>query len=68
MCNVGHMDKLIRAIIGLTLLVVAVLFENWWLGGAGVIVIATALLGFCGIYALFGINTGCKTKAKDSEA
>lgn len=59
--NVGGIDKILRLVAGVAL-VVWVLFFNgpvWaWLGVAA---IATSLLNFCPLYPLLGINT-CKTK------
>jgi len=64
--NIGNTDKLIRLILAL---VIAVLyFLNvitgtlaLVLGIVAVVLVATSLLNFCGLYAILGINT-CKTK------
>jgi hypothetical protein len=64
--NIGNTDKLIRLILAL---IIAVLyFLNvitgtlaLVLGILAVVLVATSLLNFCGLYAIFGINT-CKTK------
>ena len=58
--NVGGIDKTIRIVAGLAVIGVGVYFQSWW-GGVGVILIATALMGWCPPYALLGINT-CKLK------
>ncbi len=64
--NIGNTDKLIRLILAL---IIAVLyFLNvitgtlaLVLGILAVVLVATSLLNFCGLYAIFGIST-CKTK------
>ena len=60
-CNVGGIDRIARALIGIAL--IALVFvgpkTNW--GWIGVIPLLTAILGWCPPYALIGINT-CKAK------
>ena len=60
-CNVGGIDRILRAVIGIAL--IAIVFvgpkTNW--GWIGVIPLLTAVLGWCPPYALIGIST-CKTK------
>ncbi len=65
--NEAGWDRAVRGIIGLAL-VVTLLATDILTGGlavAGWIVavamIGTAVTGFCGLYALFGINT-CKVR------
>ncbi|MCS7748819.1 DUF2892 domain-containing protein [Shewanella indica] len=59
--NMGTIDRVLRAIVGLVL--IALVFvgpETPW-GWLGVIPLATAFMGVCPAYAIFGIKT-CKTK------
>jgi uncharacterized membrane protein YtjA (UPF0391 family) len=64
--NIGQTDKLIRLIIAA---IIAVLYLTGIISGtAGIILlivalilVATSLFSFCGIYTLFGINT-CRIK------
>jgi hypothetical protein len=64
--NVGSTDKIIRIILAA---LIAVLYLTNVVTGTfaivvlvfGIILVATALFSFCGIYAIFGINT-CKVK------
>jgi cadmium resistance protein CadD (predicted permease) len=57
--NVGTVDRIVRAAVGLGLLsLVFVGPETLW-GLLGLIPLATAAIGYCPPYALFGINT-CK--------
>jgi len=66
--NMGSTDRIIRSIIGVVLL--AAYFLGWVTGVLGVIalivgivLLATAALGSCPPYGLFGINT-CGTKTE----
>lgn len=63
--NEGVTDRIIRVIIGS----VALVAGYFWLGGTvqtlayivGAISLVTGLVGYCGLYSIFGIST-CKTK------
>jgi Inner membrane protein YgaP-like, transmembrane domain len=64
MSNLGSPDRLIRALVGIVLVVVPFVF--WAAVGAiagmlsalvGFVLLATALFGFCPIYALFGLSS-----------
>lgn len=59
MCNTGNIDRVIRVVIGLAIIAWGVMSENW-LGAIGVVPLLTAAIGFCPLYTLLGINTGCK--------
>lgn len=61
MCNIGKIDRIIRVVIGV-LVIVWGLMNNSWLGAIGLIPLVTALVGWCPLYAIFGINTGCNKK------
>ena len=64
--NVGNTDKLIRLVVAL---VIAVLYFMGVISGTVAIIlgvvavamVATSLLGFCGLYAIFGCST-CKSE------
>lgn len=63
--NEGGADRLIRGLVGVVLLVLA--FVGGLSGGAktvvavaGAILLVTGLIGFCPIYAIFGLSTGKK--------
>ena len=58
--NESTTDRIIRAIIGIALLVFGFLMGgvlHWILLAAGVIALFTAITGFCGLYKLLGIST-----------
>ncbi|MBC7764888.1 MAG: DUF2892 domain-containing protein [Hyphomonadaceae bacterium] len=65
MKNVGTIDKIIRIIMGLALLSMLLFVDNnnkYW-GLIGLMPIITASIGFCPLYAIFGIRT-CPLKIK----
>ena len=55
--NVGSIDRTLRIIIGLTLIVLAALGKVGWWGYIGVVPLATGLFRFCPAYTLLGMNT-----------
>ena len=57
--NVGSTDRLIRIIVGIAIILLGFLYENWW-GIIGVVVLLTGILKVCPAYMPFGIST-CKT-------
>ena len=61
-CNIGKIDRIIRTIIGVALLVWGIMNNNIIADVVGGVLLLTVIIGWCPPYALFGINTGCKTK------
>jgi len=66
--NVGKIDKIIRfmvAIIFILLIVTEIATGIWFwiLGALALIFIATGIMGWCGIYSVFGITT-CSLQKK----
>jgi hypothetical protein len=59
--NVGGIDRLLRAVIGLTLIGLAATGNVGWWGWLGVVPLLTAAVGWCPPYSLLGWNT-CSTK------
>lgn len=68
--NLGSLDRLLRIVIGSVLIVLPYLYApailqgptaRWVALAVGIILIATALIRFCPIYRLLGINS-CKVK------
>lgn len=66
-CNVGSGDRIIRIIVGLALfvygLVTAPQGGSFIIGLIGVILVITAIVSFCPLYTLLGIDTGCRSKS-----
>ena len=56
--NVGGVDKWLRFVVGLLLVVWAATGGPAW-AWIGVVPLATGLFNFCPLYALIGVNT-CK--------
>ncbi|QEY25313.1 YgaP family membrane protein [Neisseria zalophi] len=61
--NVGGIDRVIRIVVGLALIIAAATGKVGWWGWLGVIPLATGLFSYCLLYTLFGINT-CPTGKK----
>ena len=60
--NVGRPDQIIRIILGVALFALPSLFglSTWGSWGAyvvGAVLVATAVFGFCPIYAALGLST-----------
>lgn len=62
--NVGSMDRVARVVIGLALIIAGVVFRGWW-GALGLVLLATAAIGWCPLYLPFGLST-CRAPAKTS--
>ena len=54
--NMGQVDRAIRAVLGVIVIVLGVVYQNW-LGAIGLIPLLTAGVGFCPLYKLLGIKT-----------
>ncbi|MCS7062375.1 MAG: DUF2892 domain-containing protein [Anaerolineae bacterium] len=66
--NVGTVDRVVRVVIGLVLGLLVLTGQVSGvlaivLGIAGVALLATAAIGFCGLYTVLGIST-CPRKAQ----
>ena len=61
--NVGSLDRIIRAIVGVVLLVLLAVTTGWLqiiVGVLGVIMVVTAITGVCPLYIPFKIDTNKK--------
>ena len=61
--NVGSLDRIIRAIVGVVLLVLLAVTTGWLqiiVGVLGVIMLVTAITGVCPLYIPFKIDTNKK--------
>ena len=61
-CNVGKTDKVIRFVLGGVLIIGGIVAHNWW-GLIGLLLIITALINWCPLYALLGSST-CSGKCE----
>ena len=57
--NVGKVDKILRMVIGLGLISLVFVGPQTPWGWIGIIPLATALIGWCPLYKIIGVNT-CK--------
>lgn len=57
--NVGTVDKTIRIVVGVALLSLIFVLDGGvrWLGLLGLVLIITALSGWCPGYAVLGVNS-----------
>lgn len=55
--NVGTLDRIIRIILGLALIIAAATGAIGWWGWIGIVPLATGLMSSCLLYSLLGINT-----------
>jgi len=67
--NEGSVDRIVRAIVGVALLVVA--FAGmvtgawaWVLGIVGAVLLVTGAVGFCPIYSVLGMRTTPKSESQ----
>ena len=63
--NIGSTDKILRILVGAALIAWAMMGGPVW-AWIGVVPAATALISFCPLYAIFGMNT-CSSKPADAE-
>lgn len=54
--NVGALDRSTRIIAGLAVIGAGIYFKSWW-GAVGAIPLLTAAVGWCPLYAPFGLST-----------
>ena len=55
--NVGGIDKILRIVIGASLILLAVTGKVGWWGYIGIVPLLTGLTGRCALYSMLGINT-----------
>ncbi len=60
--NVGNIDRIIRTVLGLTIIGVGVYYQSYW-GAVGVVALSTAVIGWCPAYLPFGISS-CKLSSE----
>lgn len=54
--NMGSVDRVVRAIIGVAAVAVGATFHSWW-GLLAALPLVTAAVGFCPLYAVLRIST-----------
>lgn len=56
-CNVGGIDRILRAVVGLALLSLIFIGPQTLWGLVGLIPLGTAIFGWCPLYVPFGLST-----------
>jgi len=57
--NEGMTDRIIRIVLAVVFIVLALVYSAWWFIPA-VLALVTGIVGWCGLYKIFGWNTGAK--------
>lgn len=55
--NLGGIDKALRLVAGIVLLALGAFGPLGWWGLLGLVPLGTALVSYCPLYALLGLNT-----------
>ncbi|NLD01359.1 MAG: DUF2892 domain-containing protein [Gammaproteobacteria bacterium] len=58
--NMGTIDRALRVIVGLVLIVLTLTGNIGVWGWLGVVPVLTGSFGICPLYSILGINTACK--------
>ena len=61
--NIGKIDKALRIVIGIAIIVAGVAY-NSWLGAIGIVPILTAIISWCPLYCPLKINTCSKDECQ----
>lgn len=59
MCNEGFFDRFLRVFVGALIVMWGVFAGNIW-GAIGLVPLLTGIIGWCPIYTILRLNTGCK--------
>ncbi len=62
MANVGGVDRVLRAVVGLVIIAAGLYYKSWW-GAIGILLLLTVFFRWCPAYLPFGIST---SKAKSA--
>jgi len=61
MCfNAGKTDRVLRVVAGLGLIAYGIISQNYIVAAIGAVPLLTGAIGFCPLYPIFKLNTGCK--------
>ena len=59
--NVGSTDKILRITMAVVIAAAGIYFKSWW-GLVAIVPFLTAVISFCPLYTIFGLNT-CSAKS-----
>lgn len=62
-CNVGGVDRALRAVVGLILIALVFVGPQTPWGWIGLLPLLSAVAGFCPAYKLFGLKTCSRDRA-----
>jgi hypothetical protein len=54
--NVGNVDRNIRLLIGIVVIVLGIIYQSWW-GLIGIVPLLTAGMNFCPLYSVLGMSS-----------
>ncbi|MEW5843568.1 MAG: DUF2892 domain-containing protein [Bacteroidota bacterium] len=63
--NIGTTDRVIRVVLGLVVIALGIIYENWW-GAIGIVLLLSAAASRCPAYLPFGIST-CKVTPEEKK-
>ncbi len=55
--NVGGIDRVLRAVVGIVLIAIVFVGPQTPWGWVGLVPLLTAVVGFCPLYTVLGLNT-----------
>ena len=61
--NVGSVDKVIRIVLGVVIIVLGIYNQSWW-GLVGILPLFTAFISWCPVYSLIGVSTDKKVNVE----
>lgn len=61
--NVGSVDRIVRLVLGVVIILLGIYFKSWW-GIIGIVPVITGLLNFCPAYSLIGVSTKKKVETE----
>ena len=64
--NVGIIDRWVRIVLGIAIAAAGFYFKSWF-GLIGLIPLVTAAVGWCPLYAPFGIST-CRLRSEGNSS
>ncbi len=65
--NMGQTDRIIRAVIGATIILIGLITHSWW-GAVGLVPLLTSVAGFCPLYTVLKISTCGSSERQEKPA
>lgn len=63
--NIGSLDRILRIVIGIVVLSLVFIGPKTMLGYIGLVLIVTAFINFCPLYAMLGLKTCSKQTGQE---